>query len=826
MKSIYLAAVIILIHFACQSHAQINIGGIPYGYYKALLKDKNTLPVLEFSELNNASLIDNALKSERKDQPWQFGLNRVTDIDIKKFAQIDTLEKGMLFRMKIVSKNALTLNFLFEHFHIPPKSVLYVYNQDQTDLIGGFTSLNNQSDSLFATGLIKGDNMIIEYFEPFDKEFEGSLHLTRVTHGFRSFTEYYKGFGQSGDCNMNVACPDGLDWSDEIRSVCMLVVGGNALCSGALINNTLFDGTPYVLTADHCYTTPSALVFMFNWESETCENPSVSPSHQDLSGSTLTARDEDSDFFLLKLNQIPPIEYNVYYSGWYKENEVPLSSVCIHHPSGDIKKISFDDHPAVSDQYLGYSFPPDSHWKVIWDRSTTTEGGSSGSPLFNQNHRIVGQLHGGMAACDNLDAPDWYGKFSYSWNTGSTPETRLKDWLDPFNTGISDLPGYDPNIPIYDNDAQLISVNSPTENIFDLNPITPSFKLRNIGNNPIYSMKLKYSIDNAPVIENPWSGTLNTGEIIDISFPAINLASGSHSLIAYVSDPNDQEDDFHYNDTIRRTFTILEPIFFDDFEKEKAWVLTGEFEIDEPQGLGGEFGEPDPKIAFSGNNVLGSDLTGLGNFEGDYENNLKFYEEYVQSPAINCAKYKNVILKYQRYLGVDRRNYDNVGIEIYNGEIWEKIWYNQNIAINDTCWNEQILNISDLADGKIVLLKFTTGPTNSDEQFCGWNIDDFGLFGVLNTDTVIDQFLLTVYPNPAKRYFYVQFESLQFESANLIICDITGKTVYQKKYNENEMIKTNGQNLLLVNYGNSDKGLFFIHIQTEKDAYTGKIILY
>jgi PKD repeat protein len=71
-----------------------------------------------------------------------------------------------------------------------------------------------------------------------------------------------------------------------------------------------------------------------------------------------------------------------------------------------------------------------------------TEGGSSGSPIFNNSGRIVGDLTGGGSYCSTPTSPDLYGKFSYSWDqNGSTAAERLKDWLDPDNTGITTLDG-------------------------------------------------------------------------------------------------------------------------------------------------------------------------------------------------------------------------------------------------------------------------------------------------------------------------------------------------------------------------------------------------
>jgi hypothetical protein len=94
------------------------------------------------------------------------------------------------------------------------------------------------------------------------------------------------------------------------------------------------------------------------------------------------------------------------------------------------------------------SFPNHTHWEVpSWDKGTT-EGGSSGSGLFNPFQQLIGQLEGGYALCEGSQSNgegDWYGKFSYSWtNNDRSDSNRLDYWLDPLNTGAETLNGYDP----------------------------------------------------------------------------------------------------------------------------------------------------------------------------------------------------------------------------------------------------------------------------------------------------------------------------------------------------------------------------------------------
>ena len=85
---------------------------------------------------------------------------------------------------------------------------------------------------------------------------------------------------------------------------------------------------------------------------------------------------------------------------------------------------------------------------MTWEDGVT-EPGSSGAPLFNSTHSVIGQLHGGNSSCDNPTGSDWYGKLSLSWtgNGNTYSRRRLIDWLDPYNTGVTVMPrSFDINI--------------------------------------------------------------------------------------------------------------------------------------------------------------------------------------------------------------------------------------------------------------------------------------------------------------------------------------------------------------------------------------------
>ena len=448
-KTLYFVS-IVLLSFA--SFAQQGDGGEPF--YDNSKSTSVVMDARSFSQPDVAALkAEDAVSDAQKDSPWRFGFNNYTDFNFNNSGTwTDLANGGKVWQLSLTCEDALTVNLTFEDLIIPQGNEMYVFNPEKTFILGKFTSKHVYEGQL-GTELVPGETVIIEYYvAPQNISAARDLTISTLTHGYRTAAEFQeKAFGSSGSCNMNSICPDGDPIRDEISSTIMLVSGSNGFCSAAVINNTENNGIPYVLTANHCYSNPASWIFRFKWASSTCNNPGSSPSFMSLSGAVLRARRTPSDFCLVEItggletpsgSSIPTIPsfYGAFFSGWDNSGTPPTSAHCVHHPSGDIKKISFDDNPLVSANGMGSS-EPNSQWQLGWDRNTTTEPGSSGSPLFDQNGRIVGQLWGGGASCSQLSSPDYYGKLAVSWQTEADTTKQLKHWLDPNNSGVETIDG-------------------------------------------------------------------------------------------------------------------------------------------------------------------------------------------------------------------------------------------------------------------------------------------------------------------------------------------------------------------------------------------------
>ncbi len=390
-------------------------------------------------------------------QPYRFAVPVAISVSPASAGEWQQLADGTaVWRLVVHSAGAASLNFGFTRFALPMGASLSVSAADGRDRHGPYTADHHGSGQLW-TPVVRSDEALIELRVPQSARGQVDLALGSVNHGFRGFGAKDAYAPKSGSCNIDVVCSDGDDWRREIRSVARFTIGGALLCTGQLMNNSAQDFTPYFLTANHCVTTAAqapTTAFYWNYQASRCGGAADGSLAETQTGALLVAAsngftDAGSDFTLLQLLAVPDAAFKVYYAGWDRRDLAPVGVTGIHHPSGDEKRISKDfDQTFIA----AYTEEPDSPRTALqpthilvrsWDRGVT-EGGSSGSGIWNAEHRLVGQLSGGGSSCESPKEPDWYGRMYMNFSQLDAPLTSVRTWLDPTASGVTVLDGADP----------------------------------------------------------------------------------------------------------------------------------------------------------------------------------------------------------------------------------------------------------------------------------------------------------------------------------------------------------------------------------------------
>ena len=467
--------------------AQVSEGGTPASFsFRNMIELRSAVEPFRTPILFNVEELKEEDKiAETNNTPLRTAIIIPVELDAKNDGEWTTLPNGQqIWRFTIHAPDAIAMMLYYDEFIIPVGGKLFIYNEDQSHVIGAYTDKTNPTNGAFATEFVAGDKITLEYNAPFtelstvpgvrvtEKHPMPQIKITGVGYGYNylkiSHYDVKLRIGESDACQVNINCPEGDNWQDQKKGVAKSVTpigSGSYLCSGTLINNTAQDMTPFFLTASHCFwdgtTTVSTtgwnqIVYYFHYESPGCVTAPPT-AQRTVVGAQLLVESQlsgGSDGVLLRLNGNIPLEWDFYFNGWDRRNTAATNGVGIHHPSGDVKKISTFTGPVSSTRWNGNGAvgATNAHWSFAFTATVSghgvTEGGSSGSPMFNQNGLVVGTLTGGNSACDNLNGSNVYGKLWYHWDatnqaTGSGVITanRMMDYLDPLSTGMETLNG-------------------------------------------------------------------------------------------------------------------------------------------------------------------------------------------------------------------------------------------------------------------------------------------------------------------------------------------------------------------------------------------------
>ncbi len=466
MKKLVYSMLVLVLLMSSNVFGQSNISAINK------FEISKNIPVRSVEAPDRVQLAEEDALRDHQGLLYRIGVARLTNVNTANSGIWSTLANGdRQWQLIVNAPGAEAISFLFETFKIYGGTTFRIQDMNGQDVHPIMTTLDVQEHFRQHAALCFGDKLLLTLTEP-KYTTPSEIDMDRIMYNYRSTgNPNAQKINESETCEVNVNCsPVGDTWQDEKRGVARILVveaGQSGYCTGSLINNTAADCKPYFLTALHCGVNATAAnmtqwKFYFRYEAPTCTNPTTvgSLASKVINGCLRIADsgdgggDSGSDFLLVKMGtasneatvitQLKSTGFNAYWNGWNANSSVTTGGVGIHHPAGDIKKISTFTGNTVSTQWGSAS---GSHWRLTWTSNSNghgvTEGGSSGSPLFNNSQGyVIGTLTGGGSFCTSPFAPDQYGKMSFHWtNNGTETNRQLKPWLDPTNTGVLEFAG-------------------------------------------------------------------------------------------------------------------------------------------------------------------------------------------------------------------------------------------------------------------------------------------------------------------------------------------------------------------------------------------------
>ena len=345
---------------------------------------------------------------------------------------------GQAAQVAVTSPEAGSLRLVIDLKGAPLDLEMVFFGADATRLEGPIRAGTVRDRSQpWVSPLTEGETQVVEFFVPTGHEgAKTGLQVMAASHVFTTpsshFTKRLQDIGRAGSCNVDLLCSplySSNTFRDAAASVAELLLRDGTLsylCSGSLVvDSDDSSQIPWFYSANHCFDNESApyktpaemqtvadtVSTIWNFQANPCGTSTPDPSwSQVFGGSTMAYSNPQSDALLVRLNNPPP--QGAFFSGW-DSNAIPSggNAVAIHHPQGDLKKVTLGT-------VLGFSTPGvgggnEQFIQMQWT-SGTTEGGSSGGGLWtnsNGQYFLRGALWGGTALCTNPSGTDNFSRF-------------------------------------------------------------------------------------------------------------------------------------------------------------------------------------------------------------------------------------------------------------------------------------------------------------------------------------------------------------------------------------------------------------------------------
>lgn len=516
------------------------------------------------------------IENQDKNEPFVFATKYALELDAYTegiFRQLD--DGSSVWAIGLCTEWAENVNVMLTNATLLPDECVNIYDPTG-DNVQTFTALENQPNGIIQSFPIDGDSLIIEFqsvsgvrpefvIQDFNCGFL-SLHDRRTTTGLKAGS-----YGDSDECEVDASCNTTV--LDIKQSVCRLIFNGSTLGSGALINNTNCDGRPLVTTAAHCLYLDSSdeyalnsLYAMFNFEVPYCQEGILTLDYEILSGGTLLTYCETTDLAVIELASAPSAMSRPYWSGWSLATSHSGIGYTVHHPYGDVRKVSvassISEGSYGGTTNSGTSFSSDAHWYIAKWTSGVTEGGSSGAGLWNSDLKLIGNLTGGAATCDD-PVRDYFWKYIYNWDLSVSGYSTLSELLDPAGTDATTLDGAYLSSVVYVEDFNFSSLSTAVSS----RPSSGKGYLAGHNSQKTLAIAESYGSDNAET------------EIVAVYLGTYKMrdSDGSKFTLTIWSDNNGLPGEELYTETHKNS--VLSTSKLNYLELSEAVTVSGKFHV-------------------------------------------------------------------------------------------------------------------------------------------------------------------------------------------------------------------------------------------------------
>jgi hypothetical protein len=249
----------------------------------------------------------------------------------------------------------------------------------------------------------------------------------------------------SQTCFVDASCVSAAEFANidlarrAVGQLTFIDGGFSYACTGGLMNSTTGSFVPYLLTANHCFSTQataSSLEAFWQYRTATCNgaDPDENLFPRTL-GSALLATGETSDFTLVQLSQDPPNDS--VFLGWTTDDYSHAGGTLLYRLSYPVDEITLLPRPQfyTSEQISATPTPvtcadaPQGNFIYEKDVVSGTGGGASGSPAYLEDLKVVGQELGACGTnvnddCDVVANSTVDGAFRVTF-------PNVQQWLSP-----------------------------------------------------------------------------------------------------------------------------------------------------------------------------------------------------------------------------------------------------------------------------------------------------------------------------------------------------------------------------------------------------------